>query len=389
MALRYDPRALLTAGAILAASACGGNGATPVNMGASGAFSQTAASRTDAISPADNTSILKSFKKDVVIGSTVDPTNGDKGPRTLSRASISYGLLKKGQLVVCNFADASGTAGAGTTAEVLDPNPGSKPVTLLRSGKIQGCDGAAVSSSNYVYAGGLNSHIVAEFNQRAKYQKTYGPPIKAPMSDGDANCGEPYAPEDLYVGDASTGSVIKFSVSIYGNPNEVEVIQGFGVNKGSGWSVLGPSGIQYNAHRIGSRCNDSLYIVDGADNTLVAVSNASNLLQKGEIVVQPGGKTFRCRHKAATCAKLVYSGSPLNAPVAATLLPNGNLIVANTVGGNKLVEISAAGKLLATKSVDKSTIAHVFALLATGTKDSNTALFYTSTKDNTLHELEQ
>jgi len=38
--------------------------------------------------------------------------------------------------------------------------------------------------------------------------------------------------------------------------------------------------------------------VDGVDNTFVAISNASNLLEKNEIVVQPGGKKFKmCSRK--------------------------------------------------------------------------------------------
>ena len=64
--------------------------------------------RTFDVAPADNTSILNKLKKDVVIGSTVDPTNGDKGPRALSLVPLTYGILKKGQLLVCNFADSAG-----------------------------------------------------------------------------------------------------------------------------------------------------------------------------------------------------------------------------------------------------------------------------------------
>jgi len=129
--------------------------------------------------------------------------------------------------------------------------------------------------------------------------------------------------------------------------------------------------------------------VDGPDSTVVAVSNASRLLLKDEIVVQPGGKKFKCAHPKATCARLVYSGRPLDAPMASALLPNGNLIVANTKGGNTLVELTPTGRILATKKLDKSSIAHVFGLLATGTTDSDTALFYTDTKTNTLQELER
>jgi hypothetical protein len=384
----FHNRAALLAGALLATSACGGNGAVPSNAVASNPSLQVGVPQERAISPDDNTSILKKLKKDVVVGSTIDPTNGDTGPRSISRVITSYGKLKKGQLVVCNFADSSGTAGNGTSIDVLASTPGSKPTTFIQSSKIQGCDGNALSSANNTYGAGLTSHIVVKYDQNGKYVKTYGAPINAPMTTGDAFCGQPYAPEDIYAGDSEDGGVTKFAAGLYGNPKPVEVITGFGVNKGSGWGVLGPSGIQYNGTRHGSLCNDTLYIVDGVDNTIVAVSKASNLLTTGEIVVQPGGKTFKCKQKRFTCATLVYSGSPLNAPVALAILPNGNLIAANTQGGNKLVEISAAGKVLAVKAVDKSSIAHVFGLVASGSSDSNTVLFYTDTKDNSVHELE-
>jgi hypothetical protein len=211
------------------------------------------------------------------------------------------------------------------------------------------------------------------------------------LDDADASCGLAYAPEDIYVSDAKTGAVIKLAkppVSS-GPATETQVIAGFAVNKGSGWSALGPSGIQYNATRTGSLCNDTLYMVDGVDNTVVAISNASQLLAKNEIVVEPGGKKFKCAYASRTCATLVYSGSPLNAPVAQALLPNGNLIVANGKGGNTLVELTPTGKILATKTIDTNKSADIFGLLAEGTDDSNTVLFYTDTSTNTLQELEQ
>jgi hypothetical protein len=375
---------MLTTGALFATSACGGNAAVPYT-------SQVSAPDARSIVPNDTTSILKKLTKDVKIGSTVDPKNGDMGPRAISVARSTFGL-KKGQLVVCNFDDAAGTAGKGTTIEVLDPRPHSKPRTFTQSSTIDGCDSDATTATNYVYAAGLTSGRAAKFDPTGALKKTYRSPIQAPFADADAFCGLPYAPEDIYIADSKTGSIIKLAfipVSRSGHAKLTQVITGFGTNKGSGWSVLGPSGIQYNSTRIGTLCNDTLYIVDGVNNTIVAVSTASNLLEKDEIVVQPGGKKFKCAHPKATCATLLYSGSPLNAPVASALLPNGNLIVANTKGGNKLVELTPTGKVLDTKKIDTSTSAHVFGLLATGTSDSNTVLFYTDTATNTLHELEQ
>ncbi|MGB8150786.1 MAG: hypothetical protein WCE97_06285 [Candidatus Cybelea sp.] len=373
---------MLTAGALLATSACGGNATVP-----SGVVFPTGAS---SVVPDDTTSILKKLTKDVEIGSTVDRKNGDMGPRAISVARATFGL-KKGQLLVCNFDDSAGTAGKGTTIEVLNPDPHSKPMTFTQSTKIEGCDGDAATATNQVYGAGLVSGLVSRFDQTGKLEKSHGSPIQVPFADADAFCGEAYAPEDIYIADSKTGSIIKlaFVPVSSGNVRLTQVITGFGVNKGSGWSVLGPSGMQYDNRKTGSLCNDTLYIVDGVDNTIVAVSNASNLLEKNEIVVQPGGKTFKCAHAKSTCATLVYSGSPLNAPVASALLPNGNLIVANTQGGNELVELTPAGKVLDTKTIDTSSVAHIFGLVATGTSDSNTALFYTDTETNTLQELEQ
>jgi hypothetical protein len=381
----FDSRALmLVAGVLFATSACGGTGTVPPGE-------QVFAPSASSIVPVDTTSILKKLTKDVEIGSTVDPKNGDMGPRAVTLVRATFGL-KQGQLLVCNFDDSAGTAGKGTTIDVLDPRPHSKPATFAQSTKIEGCDGDAITANNQVYGTGLISGRAAQFTPAGVLKKSYGSPIQAPLADADAFCGLAYAPEGIYVGDSTTGAIIKLSsipVSGSGNATVTQVIRGFDVKKGSGWSVLGPSGMQYNSHRIDNLCNDTLYIVDGANNTIVAVSNVSSLVLKNEIVVQPGGKQFKCLHPKTTCATLVYSGSPLNAPEASALLPNGNLIVANTQGGNILVELTPTGKVLDTKVIDKSPTAHVFGLLAVGTDDSNTALFYTDTGTNTVQELEQ
>ncbi|MGA8099577.1 MAG: hypothetical protein WB810_13070 [Candidatus Cybelea sp.] len=61
--------------------------------------------------------------------------------------------------------------------------------------------------------------------------------------------------------------------------------------------------------------------------------------------------------------------------------------MANT-HGNTLVELTTSGKVLATKVVDKSKNAAIFGLHAIGSNDGNTAIYYTDTNDNSLHELE-
>jgi hypothetical protein len=380
--LKY--RALLIAGAVLATTACQGNSAVP-------AASQVNMASASSLVPEDSTSILKKLTKDIKIGSTVDPKNGDMGPRAIALVRSTFGL-KAGQLLVCNFTNKAGAAGKGSTIEVLNPKANSKPATFAQNAVLTGCDGDAITESNTVYASGLTSGKASQFDNSGKLKGTYGNPISAPFNDGDAYCGLPYAPEDVYVTNSATGAVVKmefFEVSGGVKVVLTEVITGFGVNKGSGWGILGPSGVQYNATRTGSLCNDTLYIVDGQNNEVVAVSNASNLIAKDEIAVQPGGKTFKCVNPTKTCAKVVHIGSPLNAPVASALLPNGNLIVANTKGGNTLVEMTPTGKILATKKIDSNSTADIFGLLATGKTDSDTVLYYTDTATNTLQELQQ
>ncbi len=373
--------ALLAMTAALATSACGGNGAA-VTPNGSGGVPQFGAPAV-AFRPADNTSILKKLTKHAVIGSTVDPKNGDTGPRAISVAKSKFGF-KEGQLLVCNYADSSGKPGKGTTMEVFDPKPNSKPVQWAQSSDIAGCVGDAMTTlGNQVFGAGQTSGKLAAFDQNGKFKKTYGSPLVMPLSNADAFFTNFYQPEFIYTSDAKTGAIVSLSTGNYGTGKLLEVAKGFEVNKSNGWGILGPSGMAYDKNA------DALYIVDGANNTLVAFNHASNLLEKDEIIVKPGGKTFKCAHPKTTCATLVYSGKPLDAPFAATLLPNGNLIVANTKGGNTLVELTPGGKVLATKVVDQSKTAGVYALLATGTSDSNTALFFTDTNKNDLEELTQ
>ena len=371
---------------LLATSACGAH-AVPSGDGATPAL-QISSPHAIGSRAADKKSILKLLTKDVVIGSTIDTKNGDKGPRALSIAPCGcHGLLSKGQLVVCNFEDSNGVAGNGTTIEALDPTPSSKPpVRFFQSDSIKGCDGDAMNPHDGVmYAAGLTSGDIVEVTKKGTATKTYkGKTIDAPFADTAADPGQNFSPLYIYAGSTASGGIVSISIGFYGNGLVTQVAKGFGVSTGSAQSELAPSGLQYD------RGIDSLYIVDGVTNTIVVFSNSSKLLDRDEIIVKPGGKTFECKYPKTTCASLVYSGSPLNAPVASALLPNGNLVVANTQGtANTLVELTPQGQVLATKVVDQSSTQGVYGLVARGTSDSNTVLFYTDTNSNTVQELER
>jgi hypothetical protein len=368
----------LTIAALLATSACGGTVSVLQNAPAETSVTQGARAK---IVPNDNTSILNKLTKQVTIGSAVDPTNGDKGPRALTIVKTNYGL-KKGQLLYCDFEDSSGTAGNGTSVDVINGSASSTPKTLVQSSLIEGCDADALTSGNQVYAGGMNGTKLVYFDQTGKQKKTYAP-FAGVCGNGDAAppASNLYAPEYIFTTDCS-GHIVSLSLGSYGTGKLLEVAKGFDVNGKTGWSYLGAAGFAYYAKK------DLLYIVDGVDNTLVAFTHASNLLEKDEIVVQKGGKTFKCLHPQTTCGKLVFSGSPLNAPVAAAILPNGNVVVANG-GDNNLVEISSAGTVLATKSVDSGNSPGVTGIVASGSNDNNTVLYFSDGTANVIGELEQ
>jgi hypothetical protein len=344
----------------------------------------------------DSKSVLKKLTKDVTIGSTVDPTNGDTNPHAISVVPTSYGKLKKNQILVCNYANASGNPGTGTTIEEFNPAASSTPTRYVQSTKIAGCDGDALTSANQTYATGEGSKLMAWITQKAAVKKTYGNPITEPIADADAPALALYSPEYIFIGNGDTGAVDNIGLGSYGNGKPLEVIAGFDVGTGSNGQLLGPSGLAYwcGVHPGALKCKgkvlnrDTLYVADGACNTIVAISNASSLLVTDEITVQPGCQSFSCKYPSTTCGTVVKTGSPLSAPVAETLLPNGNLVVANS-GDNNLVELTPSGKVLATKAIDSGESPGVSAVFAIGSTDKNTAIYYTDTNTNTLHELER
>src|SRR5581483_10263983 len=243
--------------AALAASACnGGIPATGVERSAA-----PQAAPLTALRPADDTSMLERLTKDVVIGSTVDPKNGDTGPRAVAVVKSKFGL-KKGQLLVCNYADASGVPGNGTTIEVLDSKPNGTPAQWAQSNNIKGCVGDALTTvGNQEYAAGQTSGVVAWFDQNGNFKKTFGSPLVRPLSNADAFLTNFYEPEFIFTSDAKTGAIVSLSAGHYGNGKLLQVVTGFAVNKGRGWSALGPSGLSYD------KSVDTLYVVDGVDDT--------------------------------------------------------------------------------------------------------------------------
>ena len=183
------------------------------------------------VSNADTTSVLKLLKRNVEIGSTVDPGNGDQAPYGIAIVPGKKGLTK-GQLLACNIADQGGTAGNGTTIEVLDPTPGSSPATFAHSPSIAGCDGVTIDSLNTVFATAYTAKDVVTLSSSGSVQKKFsGHSIKVPFGNVFAMQGKHYQAAYDFIADALTGSVLSLSYDRYGTGKAIQVATGFAVNK--------------------------------------------------------------------------------------------------------------------------------------------------------------
>jgi hypothetical protein len=360
----------------LIASACAGSHYAP-NAPTSNVGQMNAGA---ALQPDANGSVLKQLTKQTVVGSTIDPRFKQLNPYGLAVAPSTMGAFTAGDLVVCNFNAKTNVQGTGYTIVGLHPTPGSNPLLVAADKKtLLGCDALALAPQNFIWAAAFasNSNPILDANGKLLRNIT-GKPLNRPF-------GQIYAPAKtkktgpaFYESNAGDGTIVRFNI----NSGTADVIaKGFKVNHGKPGSILGPSGLAYDLKR------DTLYIVDGANNTLVAFSKVSKMAA-GAVIVGKNGKTFS--GPSASNARLVYSGSPLNASISSALLFNGNLVIGNTGdpnGKNLMVEISTSGKMLDVLNVDTGPAGSIFGMVATGSSAATTKLYFNDDNDNNLQVL--
>jgi hypothetical protein len=292
------------------------------------------------------------------IGSTVDPINGDQNPYGLAIAPATAGLITKGDLIVCNFNNAStpgaqgGVQGTGTTVVGLHPAAGSKPYRIAQSASLDGCDALTVLPDDSISA--------------AAWSSTSNPLVSAaggvatPFSDTFAYpWGEAYVaatgaqPAAIYVSNAPGGNIAaggtidRISLDDDAQTSFTEIATGF-CTSGSPGAIFGPAGLTYDPS------NDTLYVVDTSSASVIAIVGISGVGKDGLVVNgQCTGSTTPTpvptfSGPSMTSARVIAHGSPLNTPLSAALLKNGDLVVANADIGvqapsattNLLIEVS-------------------------------------------------
>jgi sugar lactone lactonase YvrE len=369
------------AGAIAVTLLAAGCSSGSSNMPSSGSQSVAMTSRQSfGADGGSSGSVLKRLKKQVVIGSAVDPTNGASNPYGLTIAPATTGDFAAGDLVVCNFNGKSNKQGTGASIVALHPTPGSTPTHVSSIKALGGCDAVAMDGSGIIWAASMVANDNPLIDPTGKlltnisgkpFNQPWGQVYAQPLSRSSA----------FYESNAGTGTVVRINL---GSPFTYDVIaKGFPVNHGKPGTALAPSGLAYDP-RV-----DTLYFADGMNNTIVAFKNVSSI-PKGGIKATDNGMKFSGPNAAD--ARIVFSGAPLNGPISTALLPNGNLVVGNTLdpdGTNLLIEISAAGKVLDTDNVDTGPAGSLFGIVATGTSDADTKVYFNDDNDNNVQVLER
>jgi sugar lactone lactonase YvrE len=358
----------------MAASGCGGHAANTGMPPAAGSALPT-------MREAAGTSVLKSLTRQVVIGSTIDPVFGQLNPYGLDVARSTAGKLTAGDLVVCNFNAKSNVQGTGFTIVALHPVPHSKPALVYASKKIlKGCNALALApSGDFIWAADWSANdnpIVLPtgkllMNIRGSFlDHPFGQAFAQP-SKGDTA---------FYESNAGNGTIVRFDVV---KNTAAVVAKGFPVNNGKPGSILSPSGLQYDAKI------DTLYVVDGTNNALYAIAGITKVPENC-VTLDADGKHFSgC---AASRARIVFMGKPLNGPISSALLYNGNLVLGNTLdpgGKNLMIEITPSGKVLDVRDVDKGAAGALFGIVATGTTAADTKIFFNDDNANNLQVLER
>jgi hypothetical protein len=308
------------------------------------------------------------------IGSTVDPTNGDQNPYGLAIAPATAGLLTAGDLVICNFNDSANVQGNGTTIEILHPAAGSTPTRMVQDPNLKGCAALSIGADEGPWAAAYSSNLAPFYGADGTLKSTLsGGPWSGPW--GSVFVPGPGAGGGTYVlSNATSGSLVSVDI---GGTTFTTVVTGFSLNQGAvPGNILGAAGLTYDS------THDTMFVVDSNQNRVVAFSGW-NSLGANAINVNSDG-TFS--GPSASSAQVLFSGTPLNGPISAAQLFNGDLVVGNT-GDNILVEISQAGHVVATQNLDTGAVGALFGIAAAGTSADDTKIYFNDDNDNTVKVL--
>jgi hypothetical protein len=338
--------------------------------------SNTSAPASTKASAAAVTPYLSQLQTGAQIASTV-PAKGDVNPYGVAVVPASAGLLTAGNVLVSNFNDKANVQGTGTT--IVQVSPAGKTTLFADLAKLpagMACPGGVglttalgILPGGWVVVGSLptttggalpglepagclivlsdqgtvaetitNKNIVGPWDMAVSSTAT-----SAQVFVSNALGGNTSTHDGTPVTGNCTVVRLDFSLSAGSPPS---LTSATAVGSGYPWKadktalVLAPTGLALGH-------NGTLYVADTQTNTITAIPQALT----------------RTAAEPATTG-LLSAGGALDAPLGMTMAPNGDLIVVNGNNGNA-VEITPAGRQLATRTLVKNGAGDLFGIITT------------------------
>jgi hypothetical protein len=310
------------------------------------------------------------------VASTV-PANGDVNPYGVAVVPASSGRLTAGDILVSNFNDKANVQGTGTT--IVQVSPAGQTSVFASISKMpagQACPGGVglttalgILPGGWVVVGSLPTTtggalpgldpagcLIVLNDQGTMVETITNNDIVGPWDLAVRSSG---TSAELFVSNALGGNTTTHDgVPVTGNCTVVRLdlaLSPASPPKLTGSTVIGtdfpwrankaalilaPTGLALGG-------NGTLYVDDTLTDTVSAIPQA--LTRTGAV---------------SATASTLSAGGALDAPLGMTLAPNGDLIVVNGNNGNA-VEITPAGKQLATKTLVKNGAGDLFGVITT------------------------
>jgi sugar lactone lactonase YvrE len=328
------------------------------------------------------------------VASTV-PGNGDVNPYGIAVVRASGGRLTAGDILVSNFNDKANVQGTGNTIVQVSPagqtsvfaNVSALPADQSCPGGIGLTTALGILPGGWVVVGSLPTDnggvlpgldpagCLLVLNDQGTVAETItNPDIVGPW---DLTVRSSATSAEVFVSNALGGNttthdgvpvtgnctVVRLDLALSpGSPPKLTSSTVIGTdfpwraNKAA--LVLAPTGLALSG-------SGTLYVDDSLTNSVSAIPQA--LTRTGAITAVAG---------------TLSTGGELNAPLGMTIAPNGDLVVVNGNNGNA-VEITPAGKQLATRTLIKNGAGDLFGII---TMQGNDGLIVVNDGTNALDE---
>jgi hypothetical protein len=279
------------------------------------------------------------------------PSNGDVNPYGVAFVPRDFppnGAIQTGDILVSNFNNSANLQGTGASITRITPRGATS--TFFAS-QVPGLTAAlGILRAGYVFVGNLpttdgtsntvqpGSIQVVDRNGKQIGALSGTNFVNGPWGIAIFDRGDGVA--SMFVSNVLDGSVVRFDL-IYSDGlrvfTQVKIASEMNHRFDPAALVLGPSGLALDVP------NDILYVANSADNTIYAIPSA--------LRIEPGN--------SVTPTAVYTDKQHLHGPLDLAMLPNGNLIVANSDGSNadpnqpsELVEFTTGGAFVSQMSID-------------------------------------